>query len=49
MTHCEKCQYYEEGFDYDDWSGQIIEYCWCREHGLLDTTERECKDYSPVD
>lgn len=50
MVHCENCQYYKEGFDYDDWSGQIIDYCKCaRTDDLLDTTERECKDYEPLD
>ena len=47
MRHCENCQYYYEGYDYDDWSGEVFDYCKCRRTDeLIDCTEAEhCEDY----
>lgn len=50
MVHCENCQYYREGFEYDDYSGDIWDYCKCGlTDDLLDTTERNCADFEPCE
>lgn len=51
MIRCEYCRFYMEQFDYDDWSGEVFDYCKCaRTDDLLDNTEREsCEDYEPID
>lgn len=51
MKHCENCHQYRECFDYDDWSGTVMDFCKCGLTGdLIDCSEAEhCEDYEPID